>query len=508
MLGVARAQGGWARAPAVPGRRVMLPALAVWLLLTLALRPLALPDEGRYAEVAREMLLGDVWVPTLHGLPYFHKPPLTYWIDMAAMRLLGVDVFAARVAPALGAWLMGAALYLELHRSAGPRVAAIALAVLATCPFFFVAAQFANHDMLVAGLVTVAVVCAWRAVEPGQGQPLRWLLAAWGAAALGVLAKGGIGVVLPVLVVGPPLLAGRRWRDLLRLLHPLGLAVFALIAVPWFVLVQLRHPGFLDYFFVEQHLRRFAQGGFNNVQPFWFFAPVLLLLTLPWSLWLPAALRGPWAAGATTAPLFGSRALCAWWVVAVLGFFSLPSSKLVGYALPALAPLAALLAPAVARGRAWRWLLPLAAVLCVGLVAGVARHTPGSNRDLGVALAARLQPGDRVVLVDGAFFDVPFYAGLRQPPTVLADWDDPSIPRRDDWRKELADAARFAPEAGAQRLWRTSRAAELLCGVGRLWFVAAPGWQPPQALGPLQRVHVGRYGALLQASGRHRPGCP
>ena len=82
--------------------------LALWLLATLGLRPLMLPDEGRYAMVAREMLLGDGLVPTMNGLPFFHKPPLFYWIDMAAMHLFGITPFAARVAPMLGAWLMGA----------------------------------------------------------------------------------------------------------------------------------------------------------------------------------------------------------------------------------------------------------------------------------------------------------------------------------------------------------------------------------------------------------------
>ncbi|MEO6033508.1 MAG: dolichyl-phosphate-mannose--protein mannosyltransferase, partial [Burkholderiaceae bacterium] len=99
-----------------------LGALALWLLLTLGLRPLLLPDEGRYANVAREMLLGDWLVPTLNGLPFFHKPPLMYWIDIVAMHAFGVTVFAARAASLVGAWLMGAALFLALRRWHGPRV--------------------------------------------------------------------------------------------------------------------------------------------------------------------------------------------------------------------------------------------------------------------------------------------------------------------------------------------------------------------------------------------------
>ena len=113
----------------------VLGLLAVWLLATAGLRPLLLPDEARYAEVAREMLAGDGWVPLLNGLPFFHKPPLTYWIDLGGMRLFGITPFAARLGPALGAWLMGAALWLWLRQRQGARTAGIALVVLATSPF-------------------------------------------------------------------------------------------------------------------------------------------------------------------------------------------------------------------------------------------------------------------------------------------------------------------------------------------------------------------------------------
>ena len=159
--------------------------LALWLVATAGWRPLMLPDEGRYAGVAREMLLSaDPWVPTLDGLPFFHKPPLMYWIDMAAMRLAGIHPFAARTASLLGALLMGAALWLALRRDAGPTAAARALAVLATTPFFFIAAQFANHDMLVGGIVTAAILAFVRSLED-DSQALRWRIVGWVACAFG-----------------------------------------------------------------------------------------------------------------------------------------------------------------------------------------------------------------------------------------------------------------------------------------------------------------------------------
>jgi hypothetical protein len=326
-------------------------------------------------------------------------------------------------------------------------------------------------------------------------------MAAWSAAALAVLAKGLIGVVLPALVLLPVLAWQRRWAAIARLLHPLALLAFAAVAVPWFAAMEHRFPGFLDYFFLEQHVRRFAQGGFNNAQPWWFFAPVVLLLTLPWSLWLPAWLRG------STRPSAAVAAPYAWWAAAVLIFFSLPQSKLVGYALPALAPLAALCALAAARGRAWRRVLPAAATACVVAVVALARHDDSAQRALAQALRAGQQPGERVVFIGRPFFELPFYARLVDAPLVLADWDGPDIDRHDDWRKELRDAARFDPAAGRRVLLRPADLADAPCAQGAAWFAAPTEWRPPASLGGLERVAVDTRAALWHLPAARRA-CP
>ena len=450
---------------------VLLGLFALWLLATLGWRPLLLPDEGRYASVAREMLLGDGLVPTLNGLPFFHKPPLFYWLDMTAMQLFGSSAFTARFASMLGAWLLGASLFFALRRWHGARAAAITLGVLATCPFFFIGAQYANHDMLVAGLITAAVLAFARALDQPPRVQLGWLVAAWGACALAVLAKGLIGFVLPALIIGPWLLAQGRWRQMFKLLHPLGLLAFSLVAAPWFVAMQMRYPGFFEYFFMEQHFRRFAQSNFNNVHPFWFFVVVLPALTLPWSVWFPQAAQRAWAQR-------DSRiGLCAWWVVAVVGFFSLPSSKLVGYVLPAVAPWCMLLALPIVqgRGRAWPWVMGVSAAVCVAIVAAFAWQAPKSNRAAALALAAQMAPTDRAVMVDQYLYDLPYYARLKSPVIIAADWADPALPTRDNWRKEVFDAARFAPALGRELLHPLGQLDALLCGAGTVWFVVSPG---------------------------------
>ena len=489
----------------------VLGALALWLLCTAWARPLLLPDEGRYGEVARQMWLGDGLVPMLNGVPFFHKPPLSYWVNMLGLSAFGAHPFSVRLAPALGAWLMGAALWLTLRRRAGAQVAGISLLVLATTPFFFIGGQYANHDMLVAGTISAAVLSFVRALAPPPAAgSLRWLLLGWAFCGLALLSKGLIGVVLPALVIGPWLLAQGRWRDLLRLLHPLGLMVFAAVALPWLWAMQQRYPGFFDYFIVEQHFRRFASRSFNNVQPAWFYLWVLPFLTLPWSPFLLAA--WPRLRQALRRPLTAQDAeqrrwvgLLLWWLLAVLGFFSLPASKLVGYIMPALAPFCALLAMAFteADGRARHWLGRVAigaALFCGGLILALTIIAPKSGRDVGQALRGLVTPSDVVVLVEQSFNDVVFEARLTQVPLVATDWTDPDVLGRDSWRKELADTVRFDPARVKAVMYPVGQLARLVCQGHRVWLVEGNEADPRSAGVPgVQVVHKGRNATLWRA---------
>lgn len=475
----------------VPGRR--LPAwwplllLALWLAALAGWRPVALPDEGRYGGVAYEMLAGDGLTPTLFGLPYFHKPPLMYWVDMAALHLLGPMPLALRAAPLLGAWLLGLALWIEARARFGADGAGRALAWLAVLPLFYLGGQYANHDMLVAGWISLAIVAARRALAP-ERRSLAWLCTAWAAMALALLSKGLIGIVLPGLVVLPWLLRQRRWAALRFAVHPLALAVFAAVALPWFLAMQQRYAGFFDYFIVEQHFRRYTEARFNNAQPWWFFLVVLPLGTLPASLRLPAALR--------------RAGFDLWWIVVVLAFFSLPRSKLVGYVLPALLPLALLLFEAWRGRRGARVAWAVGALICAAAVPAVVRWGKPDHADIGAALQARLAPGDRVLVSGEPFFDLRLQARLAAPPAVLADWDTLRRQGGDNWQRELLDAARFDPAHGERVLWTPARLAHERCQPGRLWLVAPPA----AALADARPVFTGRSATLFELP---RPGaCP
>lgn len=478
---------------------LVLGALAIWLLATLGLRPLLLPDEGRYATVALEMLHGNGLVPTLNGLPFFHKPPLFYWVDMVAMGLLGVGEATARFGSMVGAWIMGACLFFSVRRTHNQQTALVAVAVIATSPFYFVGAQYANHDMLVAGLITVAILALAQAAEKPPNVQLGWLVAGAVACALATLAKGLIGFVLPVLVIAPWLLVQGRWRQVLRMMHPLALLAFILVAAPWFIAMQMRYPGFFDYFVTEQHFRRFAQSSFNNVQPFWFFIPVIPALILPWALWIPSALRRAW---------IGRNAqvgLHVWWIVAVVGFFSLPSSKLVGYVLPVIAPLCALLATALAQSSKNRvqTMVGLSALICMGIVVAIAWQAPKSSRGAALALVAQIQPGDKVVMVDEYLYDVPFYARLREPVLIASDWTDVNLPLEDNWRKEVFDAARFDPKLGHAVLQPLEKIDSLSCGKAAVWYpVSLSRVNRVATLTGIVRIYADKTAELWRAPAR------
>ncbi len=456
-------------------------AAALWLMLLAGLRPLMLPDEGRYVGVAWEMVSSGNWlVPVIDGLPYFHKPQLFYWISAAGMKILGVGEWAGRLPSLLAAILTVGGLFLFLRRYRSSRFATLATIILVTQPLFFFGAQFANLDMLVAGMISLTILSGADAIlRMERNQPCRGALAtAYAFAALGVLAKGLIGIVLPGGVLFFWLLWRRQWRLMLPMFRLEAILVFMLIALPWFYWMQHLYPGFYDYFVVYHHFKRFSETGFNNPQPFWFYLPVLLLLTLPWSLWIARA-AGRNRQGAESDPL---RSLMAIWLGLILAFFSLPSSKLVGYILPAVPPLAWFVAEVFSSwtqrdpDAAQRWFsrtLGAATFICAGAAIALVFAYKDSTKPLAESIRPVFAAGDQFVMVGVHRYDVPFYLRSSKPIWFVANWNDPGIPRDDDWRKELFDAGQFDPERAKTVLMTPPAFDKTVChhASGALWIL-------------------------------------
>jgi 4-amino-4-deoxy-L-arabinose transferase-like glycosyltransferase len=474
---------------------LLLGALWALLLVLAAVRPLALPDEGRYTEVGRWMLMSGDWLtPRLNGIPFFHKPPLLHWLQATSMAIFGVGAWAARMVPAVHAGLMLLTVYLTARRVSSPAIARRAALMLGTSLSFLAAGQYLNHDMLVAAWIGIAIWSFALAFLHGERPHAGWARLGFAACALGVLAKGLIGLALPGLVLLLWLLATRQFGKVLRLPWLSGLAIFAAIALPWFVLAQLKYPDLLGYLFGVQQFGRYTGTTFNNVRPAWFYLPVLAGLFFPWFVFVLNQLKPPvQQAQAATDSIARSVWLLCWiWIVAIVGFFSVPNSKIVGYVLPVLPPLCLLAALGWSRWlgghRTERALFIGVSLLAVSLgvvftvVAGrySARH---SVQDIALTLACQAAPTDTVYAVGGYPYQLPFYSQSVQAMIVLQDWPTERQVAGDSWRRELFEGTAFDPLAGAV-LQQPEVQALAVQQPGR-WMVApndvapkkiAPGW--------------------------------
>ncbi len=347
------------------------------------------PDEGRYVEVAREMVLSGDWVvPTLHGVPHLSKPPLTYWAIALPLRACGNSEWAARLY--LGLAFLAAILLLarwgeEMWGDPRGRWAGI---VYGSSLLPFVAASVATTDTLLALWEFVAMYSFWRGWRSCGTREARWYVAGWAAWGLAFLTKGPPGL-LPLLGWAAFVLVGGRGRTPRRWswLRPGVLFAFALVALPWFLVLLLSGRGVFGYLFLDEFVRRVATG-VHHRNAAWskavtVYGPALLLGGLPWSLAWPRAF-GRWMRGVR------ARASCwtflAAWFVAPLLVLVVARSRLAFYAVPLFAPLslavAGSLAPCPGASRRRRWTaLPLrhpaavtlgAIVLLLGLRAGAA----------------------------------------------------------------------------------------------------------------------------------------
>jgi 4-amino-4-deoxy-L-arabinose transferase-like glycosyltransferase len=473
------------------------------LLVLAALRPLAVPDEGRYGEVGRWMLQSGDWLtPRSNGIPFFHKPPLLYWMQAMSLSVFGINAWALRLVPAFHAALMLLALYLSGRRIAGEVVARRAAIMLGTSLTFLVGGQYVNHDMMVAAWIGVAIWCFALAFL-GHGKPDA-ALARWGfvACALGMLSKGLIGFVLPGLVIFLWLLWTRRLKQIVYLPWASGLALFALIVVPWFALVQQKYPGFLRYMFWHQQFERYTAQTFNNQQPAWFYLVALVLLLFPWVFFALSPTRLPRAPGQASTVAFGvgvgepvrqdAISLCWIWIIAITLFFSIPSSKLLGYILPVVPAVVLLAAMGWEQRMAYR---PYASKIFLGLcllnvgiataaVLNAARLTAASrSQDVARVLACAARASDTIYAAGDFPFDLPFYAQITRPMVVLADWPHQRRTVSDGWEREFFEGADFdeAAEAFLQPLGALATAAKtpgnwLLVRRQSNLLADAPGW--------------------------------
>jgi 4-amino-4-deoxy-L-arabinose transferase-like glycosyltransferase len=396
------------RTNALTGSPLLLAALAAvvacaWF-LTLDARHLLPADEGRYAEIAREMLASGDWVTIRYnGVKYFEKPPLQIWMTALAFKAFGIGEWQARLWTAFSGAAGLVVTGFAAARWYGKRVGVLTGLVLLAAPAWNIGSHFNSLDMALSAAFAGVLSSVLIAQHPSASAATRrnWMLGAWAAMAVAILTKGLVGVVLPGLVLVIYSAVARDFAVWRRLQIGFGLVAMLAIVTPWFVLVSQRNPEFAGFFFIHEHLQRYLLPGHHREGAWWFFVPQLLLGFLPWlglSWSMVKVVRSEPAHEG-----FRPALLLAVWAATIFVFFSVSNSKLPGYILPIYPALAILAACALDRLGPAQWrrqVLAAVVLILIGCAATpfLARQgsvsTPNAlYREFALWLAAALAVG-------------------------------------------------------------------------------------------------------------------
>lgn len=364
--------------------------------------PLVEPDEGRNAEVAREMLAsGDFITPHFNDLAYLDKPAVYFWLVAASFRVAGINEFAARFPSALMALATVFLAWFLARRMIGDSAGLRAGIIFATVPLTIAFSRLVIFDMTLTFLVALALVGYWLAQESDFRRPICDVVF-FAAMGVGAITKGPVGFLLPLLTVLAFVGVTGRWRDLKRMRWGIGVPVFLAAALPWFIAVSIRNPGFPRYAFWDESLQRFATGSAHRGGSLLYYIPIFLLGFFPWSFFLCfGGLRHLRDWRRLREPRFRSAAFLVAWTALIFVFFTISRSKLPGYFLPAVLPLSIL--------TAWVW-------------QEVEEQSEGSPRWLRAGFWTMIALGIAVAVLPQAFRLPAVQAALaeKHPPDVWA----------------------------------------------------------------------------------------
>jgi 4-amino-4-deoxy-L-arabinose transferase-like glycosyltransferase len=340
------------------------------------------PDEGRNAEVAREMLAKGDWItPHFDNFSYLDKPPAYFWVVASSFKVAGLSEGSARFPSALAALLTVFLAWFLARRMFGSSTGVYAGIVLATSPLVVVFAREVIFDMTLTLFVTGAMVCYWLR-EAGSEKRKRLDVLFFASMGLATLTKGPVGFLLPLLSIGVYQALRGKFSRLKELNWGLGLVTFFALTLPWFIAVSVRHPDFPGYAFWQESLERFATGHSHRAGPIYYYLIIYLAGLLPWSFFLLYAAfhritRWRELRQAQQAPVLFLLS----WVGVTFVFFSISQSKLPGYFLPAMVPLSILMgkvwmgAKSESEGRVPDWLTGgFATLIALGIIIAAVPH--------------------------------------------------------------------------------------------------------------------------------------
>ena len=400
-------------------------------LLSMAIVPLADTSEPRYAEIARIMATTGDWITPWFepGKPFWGKPPLSFWTEALSFRLFGISEFAARL-PSWLATLATLPLIFALAKAyRGLRAARWAVLVFGTCVLSYVALGAVLTDPF---LVLGTTLCMTSFILAPTSDGLKWRYGFFVGLAIGLLSKGPLALVLVAGPIIPWMLLHRNWRDYTRALPWFGgLLLTAVLVVPWYVLAEIKTPGFLDYFIVGEHIRRYLDPGWAgdlygtaHLRPYGSIWWYWIMATFPWgfiALGIAAHrffTRGK-TAGVRTVLAEPLTSYILAWALFALVFFTVARNVLWTYVLPAIPAFSILLGAHIAGG--WRSrrkiIAAVGATLAIPVVGAVlavlVMVQPGhlnTERDL-VSFAQRTaKPGESLLYLDSRPFSARYYS--------------------------------------------------------------------------------------------------
>ncbi len=326
-------------------------AVAVIWFSNLEYRILIKPDEGRYAEIPREMVASGDWTtPRLNDIKYFEKPPLQYWATAVAYEVFGEHQWTSRLWAGLTGFFGIFLVWFAGLRLFGREAAAYAAMILGSSLLYVLIGHINTLDMGVTFFISLGIFSFLIAQGESETKSQRnWMLLAWAGMALAVLSKGLMGIILPGTAIFIYCIAQRDFSVLKRMHWLAGLAVFFLITAPWFYFVMKANPEFFDKFFIYEHYTRFTTKQHGRYQPWYYFIPILLSGMLPWTLLMLDTLWGTWRDNVSLlSKVFNPARFLLIWAVFIYLFFTASGSKLPSYLLPIFPALALLMGKRIA----------------------------------------------------------------------------------------------------------------------------------------------------------------